>query len=70
MVLSLAARQLVWIHYALHELQQQYRYFIHADKTGSIELCRNPRIHARSKHIDVHYHYTCEQLEAGTFEIL
>ncbi|KAH0607014.1 uncharacterized protein H6S33_003002 [Morchella sextelata] len=70
MALSLAARQLVWIRNALHELQQQYQYFIHADNTGSIELCRNPRIHDQSKHIDVHYHYTREQLEAGTFEIL
>ncbi|KAH0609220.1 uncharacterized protein H6S33_001448 [Morchella sextelata] len=70
MALSLAARQLVWIRNALLELQQQYQYFIHADNTGSIELCRNPRIHDRSKHIDVHYHYTREQLEAGTFEIL
>ncbi|KAH0604611.1 uncharacterized protein H6S33_006279 [Morchella sextelata] len=68
--LSLAARQLVWICNALHELQQQYRYFIYADNTGSIELCWNSRIHDRFKHINIHYHYTRKQLETRTFETL
>lgn len=70
MALSLTTRQLVWLQNALKELNQECHYYIHADNTGSIELSRNPRIHDRSKHIDVHYHYTREQLELGTFELL
>jgi hypothetical protein len=70
MVLSLTAQQLVWIHNALHELQQQYRYFIYTDNNGSIEPSQNPSIHDRYKHIDIHYHYTSEQLDARTFELL
>lgn len=52
------------------ELHQKCNYYIHADNTGAIELARNPRIHDRSKHIDVHYHYTREQLELGCFKLL
>lgn len=70
MALSLTTRQLVWLKNALKELHQKCQYYIHADNTGAIELARNPRIHDRSKHIDVHYHYTREQLELGTFNLL
>ena len=37
---------------------------IHSDNTGSITLTKDPAFHARSKHIDVQYHYACERVES------
>ena len=70
MALSLAARQLVWIRNGLLELQQHCQYYLYTDNTGAIDNTKNPILHDRSKHIDVHHHYTREQLSIGTFHLL
>ena len=39
---------------------------IKADNQGAIALASNPNNHARSKHINIQWHYTREVQEAGT----
>jgi hypothetical protein len=38
---------------------------ISADNRGALILTEDPSFHARSKHIDVQYHFTRERVEAG-----
>ena len=70
MAMSLAARQITWTKYGLAQLRQKFETVLHSDNNGAQELARNPRIHERSKHIDVHYHYVRDKLKEGEFELL
>ena len=37
--------------------------FLHCDSQSAIQLARNPVFHAKTKHIDVKYHFIREVLE-------
>ena len=39
---------------------------IYLDNQGAIALARNPGFHARSKHIDIRYHFIRSQIDQGT----
>lgn len=70
MAMSLAARQITWTKFGLTQLRQNFYTVFYADNNGAQELAKNPRIHGRSKHIDVHYHYVREKFKDGDFELL
>ena len=36
---------------------------IQADNNGAMDLARNPEFHARTKHIDIQYHFVREAVE-------
>ena len=38
---------------------------IYYDNLSSIQLAKNPVFHARTKHIEVHYHYLRERVLSG-----
>jgi hypothetical protein len=42
---------------------------IYSDNQGCIALAENPKDHARSKHIDVQYHYTRQLVEYGKIKL-
>ena len=42
---------------------------IYSDNQSALRLTENPEFHARSKHIDVQYHYTRELVEDGVVNI-
>ena len=42
---------------------------IHCDNLSSIQLAKNPVFHARTKHIEVHYHYIRERVLAGDIDL-
>ena len=42
---------------------------IYSDNQGALRLTGNPEFHARSKHIDVQYHYVRELKEAGAIDV-
>ena len=39
------------------------------NKQGAIAIARNPTAHARTKHIDIRYHYVREAVQEGTFDL-
>ena len=41
---------------------------IYCDNQGAIVLAKNPESHARSKHIDIQWHYQREKIEDGSVE--
>lgn len=46
-----------------------YSVIIHCDNQGAIALAKNPQAHARSKYIDIQWHYQREKIEDGSVEL-
>ena len=42
---------------------------MYGDNQGALALVKNPHLHERSKHIDIHYHYIRDLAEKGKLEI-
>ena len=40
------------------------------DNQGAIALATNPRYHARTKHVDVRYHFIREKITTGLIEVM
>ena len=61
---TLAARDAVWLKALLEEIgiKSQDPIPIYADNISSIMLANNPVFHARTKHIEVHYHFIREKV--------
>jgi hypothetical protein len=47
-----------------------YQVRIFCDNLSSIRLAENPVFHARTKHIEVHYHYIRENVLEGKIEMV
>lgn len=64
---SVATHEKVWIRRLLEDLQAltEGLTIIMEDNQGAIEIAKNPILHARTKHIDIRYHYVCEALQEG-----
>src|SRR5262249_40205716 len=68
---SLAARQITWLQYGLRDvLHDDTSSVLRYDNKGSGDLAAKPRIHNRSKHIDIHYHFVREKYEQGDFNLI
>ena len=63
--LSQAAQEAVWLRRLLEEIGMdltQNPTLIHEDNQGAIAIARNPVAHARTKHIDIRYHFVREAM--------
>ncbi|GAA5828225.1 hypothetical protein JCM5353_003899 [Sporobolomyces roseus] len=71
MALSEAAREALWLRHLLRELgfDTSLPTLIRGDNSGSLILASHPTSHSRTKHIDVHYHFTRERVSDGTVEL-
>ena len=56
---AVVACEVAWLRTLLGDLgvQVDEQVVIHCDNLNNIQLARNPVFHARTKHIEVHYHY-------------
>ncbi|KAG5868384.1 hypothetical protein JTB14_018174 [Gonioctena quinquepunctata] len=61
MALSSTCRQAMWMSQLLEDLGQNIKPLLLCDNQSTIHLSVNPVMHQRSKHIDIHYHYTRER---------
>jgi hypothetical protein len=68
-----AAREVVWIRLFLEELGLRDLIAnllnIVADNNGANKLSKDPAYHSRAKHIDVKYHWQCQEIERKTIKI-
>jgi len=62
-----AAKESIWIQRLLQELgyTATNSNVIYGDNQGSIALANNPEYHARTKHIDIQYHFIRECIQTG-----
>ncbi|MCO5569367.1 hypothetical protein L7F22_023079 [Adiantum nelumboides] len=68
---AVAACDVAWLELLLGDLgiQVQRPVVIHCDNLSSIQLTRNPVFHARTKHIEVHYHFIKERVLDGSIDL-
>ena len=65
-----ACKELLWMKHFIHELGfKQQRYMVYCDNQSAIHLSKNSTFHARSKHIDVRYHWMRDALNDNLFEL-
>ncbi|WKA07403.1 hypothetical protein VitviT2T_025235 [Vitis vinifera] len=69
-VVAEACKELLWMKSFIHELGfKQQRYVVYCDNRNAIHLSKNSTFHARSKHIDVRYHWMRDALNDNLFEL-
>ena len=68
---ALAACEIDWLCTLLHSLDivVDYAVVLYCDNMSSIKLSSNPVFHARTKHIEVHYHFIREKVIAGEIDL-
>ncbi|MCO5573915.1 hypothetical protein L7F22_027691 [Adiantum nelumboides] len=66
-VVFTATVECVWLRRLMADLGvgQDTANTIYTDSQSALAVARNPIFHARTKHIEVHYHYVRERLSAG-----
>src|SRR5277367_2855877 len=71
MALLHALKELIWLHRFLNKIGYDIsdQNFIYCDNQGAIALTHNPEHHARTKHIDIQYHFVRNCIEDGTAQL-
>lgn len=68
--LSSAAQEAIWIRRMLIELGvSPTPVMLLEDNQGAIAIAKNPVTHARTKHIDIRYHYIREAVQNGLIDV-
>ena len=70
--LSMAAQEAVWLRRFLSDLtttELGIPTIIMEDNQGAIAMARNPGSHARTKHIDIRFHYVREAVQQGAIAL-
>ncbi|KAK2967198.1 hypothetical protein RJ640_022454 [Escallonia rubra] len=68
---AMAAQESTWILQLLEDLHQpiEYPISLYCDNLSAIRLAENPVFHARTKHVEVHYHFTREKVLQEEIEL-
>jgi hypothetical protein len=68
---AVATCEAAWFKRLLKDLHEEVSdpTVIHCDNLSSIQLAKNPVFHARTKHIEVHYHFVWERVLSGEVEL-
>jgi hypothetical protein len=69
---AMAACEVAWLRKLLGDLglHVDRQVVIYCDNLSSIQLARNPVFHARTKHIEVHYHFIRDKVLAGEIDLI
>ena len=70
MAISEASKEMIWLKNFLEELgKKQADNALYSDSQSAIHLAKNPVFHARTKHIQLRYHFTRELISNGTLSL-
>ena len=71
MAVMAAAQEEAWVSRQLAELgiKQTGPTRIDMDNQSTIQMTKNPEFHTWTKHIDVQYHYICEQVATDKVQV-
>jgi hypothetical protein len=66
-----AAKELLWLRTIIGELNLPFETptTLHCDNQGAIALAKDNKFHARTKHIDIRYHFIREAVEDGSINM-
>ena len=69
---AMAACEIAWLRKLLQSLgcKVEKPVTLYCDNMSSIQLANNPLFHARTKHIEVHYHYVREKVLAHKIDLV
>ena len=69
---AMAAQESTWLMQLMEDLHQprDYKVSIYCDNRSAICLAENPVFHARTKHVEVHYHFIREKVLQEEIELL
>ena len=64
---AMAAQESTWLIQLMNNLHQLVDYAVplYCDNQSAIRLMENPVFHARTKHVEVHYHFIKEKVNDG-----
>ena len=62
---NLAVQEAIWLRSLLNDfgIVQKQPTSINEDNQGVIALCKNPKFHSRTKHIDIKYHFIRDKIK-------
>ncbi|KAF7810522.1 putative mitochondrial protein [Senna tora] len=68
---AMTAQECTWLMQLLKDIHQSVDYPVElfCDNQSAIRLAGNPVFHARTKHVEVHYHYIREKVLRGDIEV-
>ncbi|MCO5609394.1 hypothetical protein L7F22_063620 [Adiantum nelumboides] len=68
---AVAAYEVAWLKMLIQDLEIQVQdpAIIYCDNINSIQLAQNPVFHARTKHIEVHYHFIRERVLVNDIDL-
>ena len=71
MALASAAQEAVWMQGLQNYLNEASvkSILIYEDNQSTICIAKNPQYHERAKHIDIKFHYICEQVEKKAIQL-
>ncbi|KAL8097180.1 hypothetical protein AgCh_030333 [Apium graveolens] len=71
MAISEASKEMIWLKNFLEELgKKQADSALYSDSQSAIHLAKNPAFHARTRHIQLKYHFTRELISNDTFFLM
>jgi len=70
--LSAATQEAVWLRRLLSDIKATLKTptIMREDNQEVIAIAKNPIPHARTKHINIKFHYVCEAIHDGTIELV
>ena len=68
---AMATHECAWLTQPLKDLHQlvDYGVKLSCDNQSAIRLAENPVFHARTKHVEVHYHFVQEKVLRGEIQL-
>jgi hypothetical protein len=65
-------KEILWVRQFLGELTTKFSSptSLYSDNQGAIALAKNNKFHARSKHIDIRYHFIREAVDNETVQLI
>ena len=70
--MSSATCEVVWLRRILEDVgeKKEEPSKVHCDIQSAVKLAHNPIYHAKSKHIELHYHFVREKIESKEIELI
>ena len=65
-----ACKEALWLSYLVRDLGITELTILHCDSQSAIMLARNPVFHAKTKHIEVKYHFIRDVLDSKNIELV